>query len=447
MSGNAGINLATVGTAELEAMSVQVFTSALETMSGDAIARFRRMRKLSTHHRQALEKYLVKHPEKAPEGEAPAAKPAEPAPGKPKAAKAPKTAKAAKASEKPADAAHRSPLPDFKQRLRAWWEGVDVKDLPLLDAARGKGKPEEGPAAGGTSDKSATPKSPAPQPDEAAPAPTPATAPRSVIPGAERLDVIQKIWGKGFNLPGGQDFLPNLIKTINLPADRPCLDIAPGLGGSMRAVASARDVKVEGIERDPLFAMVGGMISEELGMTETAPIRSGIPETEELRQGYYGAVFAREALYCCADRKGLLSRIAGALADGGSLVLTDFILTDHMHKDETLKAWLAAEPRKPFPATRQDYSELLRELRYEVKTCDDMTAQYIPLIQAGWNQLHSCLQSAKLPPETATMLIDEGDLWLARSRAMESGGLKLLHIHALMHRAPKRALNDSMKIE
>ena len=56
------VNLATVGSDELQAMPVGVFTSGLESMSADAIARFRRMRKLSATHRQALEKFLVEHP-------------------------------------------------------------------------------------------------------------------------------------------------------------------------------------------------------------------------------------------------------------------------------------------------------------------------------------------------------------------------------------------------
>lgn len=215
----------------------------------------------------------------------------------------------------------------------------------------------------------------------------------------------------------------------------------------MRAIARARKLTVEGIERDPLFAMTGGTISDRLGMTKEAPIRCGDPETETLTEGHYAAVFARETFYCYADRKPFLAAVSRALADGGSLIFTDFVLTDRLNKDEALANWRAAEPRKPVPATREDYSELLRELRYQTKVFDDLTAQYVSLIQAGWRQLHSYLQNAKLPPETATMLIEEGNLWLARSRALESGGLKLVYVHALMHKAPKRALSDAMTIE
>jgi len=134
MSTATGINLATVGTAELEIMSEAVFKASLEQMSGEAIARFRRMRKLSSEHRQALEKYLVEHPEKRPGGDEP-----QPAQAPAKAGKSTNGAgKPAKPAEKRIGKSKPSPFAGLKLRLCAWWEGVDVKDLPLIDARRSK---------------------------------------------------------------------------------------------------------------------------------------------------------------------------------------------------------------------------------------------------------------------------------------------------------------------
>lgn len=421
MSTATGINLATVGTAELEIMSEAVFKASLEQMSGEAIARFRRMRKLSSEHRQALEKYLVEHPEKRPGGDEP-----QPAQAPAKAGKSTNGAgKPAKPAEKRIGKSKPSPFAGLKLRLRAWWEGVDVKDLPLIDARRSK-KPLKADAA--------------PKQVPAPPEPDP------VSPLDERVELIQKIWGEGFSLPGGDSFFVDLVRNIPFPAGHPCLDVAPGLGGSMRAVANACNLTIEGIERDPVFALGGGILSETLGMTERAPIRSGDPESEKLADRRYAAVFAREALFSFRDRKKFLTSVMGALADGGSLLMTDFVLADRT-KSEIIDAWRAAEPRRPSPCTLEEYTELMAELRYEVKSCDDLTAKYVALIQAGWKQLHSYLKSAQLPPEKATMLMDEAELWLARCRALESGRLKLIYIHARMHSGPKRALSDAMQIE
>ncbi|KAB7738544.1 methyltransferase domain-containing protein [Parvibaculum sedimenti] len=427
MGAETGINLATVGTAELKAMSVPVFRASLEQMSGEAIARFRKMRKLSNDHRQTLEKYLIEHPEKRPSGDD------EPAPLPKKSGKA---AKSAQPSSKHMKAAATGPsrLSIFKLRLRAWWEGVNVGDLPRLDAARASGKKPE---------KIEPALSPAPV---AAPMAAPVSAPPPLSPIEERIDIIQSIWGEGFSLPGGDGFFPGLLRNISLPAGSPCLDVAPGLGGSMRAVAKALNLTIEGLEGEPIFAVAGGMISDRLGMLAQTPIRSGNPETETLGDKCYGAIFAREALFSFRDRRKFLASAMRALVDGGALLITDFILSDRA-KCEVVDAWRAAEPRKPTPCTLEEYSELLAHLRFEVKSTDDLTAEYVALIQAGWKKLHAHLKNAKIQPEKAAMLMEEADLWMARCRALESGRLKLIFIHARMHHGPKRALNDPMTID
>jgi SAM-dependent methyltransferase len=439
MGTNAVINLATVGSTELQNMPVPVFTSCLDKMSGEAIARFRQMRKLNPQHKQALEKYLVEHPEKRMGEDSastpPAAKAAVPKAAAPKVAQPktvkPKTVKlkaakpAAKAAEKPAKAERKGAKLDFAQmklHFRAWWEGLDVKDLLRQDELKKAAVRKAREKAAQT---------------QAAP-PAPAATP---------IEAKQMLWGKGFHLPGGEDFALRLVQNAELKKEHPCLDIDAGLGGGLRAIARTRGVRIEGVERDPALAAAGNALSGELGMASSASIRAEDPESMRLDDGRYGAIFAREALFTCQDRKKFLSAAALALTPGASLVITDYVLADRNRNDETLAAWRTAEPRKPLPATSDEYCALLRDLRYEMRSCEDLSAEYLPLIQAGWRQVHDRLQDAQLPPEMAAILIQEGDLWLARSRALESGRLKLVNFHAVMHRGPKRSMSDAMKID
>ena len=138
MGAETGINLATVGSAELKAMSAPVFRASLEQMSGEAIERFRKMRQLSNDHRQTLEKYLLEHPEKRGSSDD-----GVPSPGGSKARKAPKSAAASPKPPKPPKPAKlpkSRTSPPLKHRLRAWWEGVAIEDLPRLDASRASEK-------------------------------------------------------------------------------------------------------------------------------------------------------------------------------------------------------------------------------------------------------------------------------------------------------------------
>ncbi|MGB3808502.1 MAG: methyltransferase domain-containing protein [Parvibaculum sp.] len=399
MSESATINLATVGTAELEAMSVPIFAACLDTMSGEAIARFRRMRKLSSSHRVALEKYLAEHPEKRPGGADDV-----PLPGV-AAAKGGSPAKAAK----PSGAAKSSSFSGIKKRLRAWWEGVDVKDLDKVCAKAG------GPQ-----------KTAAPAPARPAPA-----KPKVVFgPAMSRVEMLQKLWGEGFSLPGGEDFALRLVQGLTFDEKAPCLDIAAGLGGPSRSIGREYNIQIEGLEADPAIAAAGHGLSMRVGLGDMSPIRAGNAETETFENGRYGAIFAREMLFAIPERKALLTKLQRALAPNGALIITDFALSNDERPDAALKAWRAAEPVKPVPARIDEYGEMLAALNFKVRSFNDLSSEYVPFIQLGWKHLHTCLQDAKLPPETATMLMAEGNVWLARSKALESGRLRLLHFVA-----------------
>lgn len=400
MSDTALVNLATVGSDELQAMPVGVFTSGLESMSADAIARFRRMRKLSAAHRQALEKYLVEHPEK---------RPGQPATPEPKAG-----GKTGAATARPKEPGI---VMEFLLRLIAWWEGMETDDV-----ARAKGIARRKKKKKKKKDKLApAPKlQVAPKP-AAAPAAPPAPTPE---PPLGRVDIIQKLWGDGFSLPGGSEFAIKLVRPLTLEKTGLYLDLAPGLGGATRAIAKTFGIHVKGLETDAQLAEAGHALSERDGVAAAAPIIArpeGFAAEDFDPEGQYAAIFIREALFAVEDRHAMFDFIGRALREGGSLLLTDFVLARDEADDDMLVVWQNAEAAPLFPWTENQYREALEAEHYKIDRIDDLTAEYLPLVHAGWRHFHDCLQNAKLPPETAAMLMREGNAWLARSRALETG--------------------------
>ena len=439
MSENETINLATVGTAELEAMSTQVFSACLDTMSAESIVRFQRMRKLTPSHRSALDVYVAANPEKRG-GHAPAPAATKPA----KEAKAPKAAKAKKTKvSKNARAAtppkgvtpvgvdRRSPFPDFKKRLRAWWVGVSLDDLDAFDRNGGK-TASVSPSANGdkttTSDKAQAAKN------------TPAE-----YTHVSRAELLQMLWGEGYALPGGEAFTEKLMEGLVFPGDHPCLYLTAGLGGAARWICGYHNIPVEAIEADPELAAAGHELSIAAGMKDAAPVICEDATLKTFPDQTYTAIVAREMMFTVADRKKLLANLVPALRKQGTIVLTDFMLADRSTGNAEMKAWREAEPVRALPYTVEEYSELLDENKFAVKSCDDLSDQYIGFIQAGWQRLHTYLQTAKLSPESATMLMDEGNLWLARCKALQSGQLRLINIRAGLR--PVRSMTDAMSIE
>ena len=142
----------------------------------------------------------------------------------------------------------------------------------------------------------------------------------------------------------------------------------------------------------------------------------------------------RESMFAVDDRELMLAEINRGLTEGGSLILTDFILADGVGTDTeeapALAAWRMAEGSFSAPWTEAEYRRALTTQDYKLERFEDLTPTYLPLIQSGWRQLHDCLQKAKFLPETATTLMEEGAVWLARSQALETKQLRLVLIHA-----------------
>ena len=95
----------------------------------------------------------------------------------------------------------------------------------------------------------------------------------------------------------------------------------------------------------------------------------------------------------------------------------------------------------------EEYRELLSELRYTVKGFDNVSDAYIQAIQTGWMNMVNHLKSGNFSRDYVNKLMEEGQVWLNRSRALEAGQLQLVQCHAVMQRGPKRALSDAMKID
>lgn len=414
MSDGTKINLATVGTAELEAMSVPVFTSALDSMSGEAIKRFKKMRKLSASHRSALEKYLVEHPEKL-NGEA-----------------APAKSSSADAKDKtPKGVDRRGGFADFRRRLKAWWEGEILKDAK--------------PAKKDKKKKDAKAKAAAPKPAVLVAAPAPAPAPVEPPPAVmTKAEILQMLWGEGYALPGGALFTQKLTQDIKLADGERCLDIGAGLGGDACTLAQQHKVVVEAFETDAELMENGRALVTKAGLKDAVILSDGDATTNPFADQAYAAIFARENLLTQPDRKKLMANIVPSLRPKGSIVITDLMLADRSASNEAVEAWRESEPVKPVPFTVDEYSELLAENQLAVGEYNDLSEDYIKFIHEGWKRLHSFLQTAKLSPETATMLIDEGSMWLARCKALESGQLRLINMVGTLK--PVQSMSDSMTV-
>lgn len=406
--------LATLGSAELRKLSERELTAELADMTPLAIDRFRRMRKLKPEHEDALNTFLRQNPEKRLTAE-----------------NSGQQSKPIKAMTKSASSAPKKKGPVRIQaesdgyvklwmRMRAWWDGVEVEGAAPRPARKAASKPNLDIEV-----------------DDAA------------TRLEQRMEIIQELWGKGNSAPGGPEFVTDMVRECKLGADIRVADLSAGLGGGMRLLEATHRGTFAGFDRDKDIAVFGQKISDELGVGDKMPIKHFDPTRLDqfFDKNAFDLIVAREIFYSLTDRRAAFQALSDALDRNGSLVFTDFALDNRASEHKDIIAWRQTDPYKPSPSTVDEYRELLNELKYSVKSIDDMSEAYVQAIQNGWKSIIDHLKSGNFSRSYVDTLMREGQVWLARSKALQTGQLKLIKVRTVMLKAPKRSLTDSMVID
>lgn len=384
-------NLATISRADLNAMGKKEFLLSLQSMSPEAVKRFKSMRKLPDEHTRTLESYLltVTRPEvrsgvakkQAPQKQAKRSAPSKP----PKAAK-----------PKPAADDNYVPFPD---RFKAWWNGTEL--------------PQDKDAAIHTKQRT-----PAPAAKEEAAEDVPATAP---IADSEWLDKIRaRIWGEDFALPGGDGVIMNMAKAVDLKAGDHAADILPGCLGPGRALADAF--------KTPVTCFFPPSDIERYAAEEQTDFNMSVldPEDPDFGTRVFDKLFCREVLCFLPRRENFLTKAAAGLRGGGNLVFNDVVMMNDAEDCAAVKAWRAAEPVKPIMNTMAEYTEQLTAARLETKSTANVSKSYVALVEADWRRLMESLETDPLPPEGVDALMEEGRRWQARIAALKTGQIAIV---------------------
>lgn len=379
-------NLATISRTDLQAMGKKEFLLSLQSMSPEAIKRFKSMRKLPEEHSQTLESYLltVTRPEvrsgagKKPVSRKPAKRPAPPKP-----------TKAAKA--KPAVDDNYVPFPD---RFKAWWHGTELPQDKDAAIHTKQGTPTQAPKV------EAAEQTPAP----VAPADT------------EWLDKIRaRIWGEDFSLPGGDGVIMNMAKAVELKTGDHAADILPGCLGPARALADAF--------KTPVTCFFSPSDIERYVSAQQTDFNISVLDLEDPDFGtrVFDKLFCREVLCFVPGREKFLSKAAAGLRGGGHFVFNDVVTMNNAEDNPAVKAWREAEPLKPILNSMPEYTQHLTAARLETKSTANVSKSYIALIEADWRRLMESLETDPLPPEGVDALMEEGRRWQTRIAALKTG--------------------------
>jgi cyclopropane fatty-acyl-phospholipid synthase-like methyltransferase len=249
-----------------------------------------------------------------------------------------------------------------------------------------------------------------------------------------RLTIAQWLWGDGFVMPGDAEFLLELVKPFGLTPAMSMLDLSAGLGGPARAIAQAFGTYVTGLERSAERAALGTKLSTAANLAKRAAIGHYNPETIELRANGFDCILGRGATYNVVEKERLLRVLYNGLKQRGQLLLNEFVVDRSAGERSELTAWAARESFPPQLWTLEQYVDCLTSLGFDIRIVEDFSQLYRSMIVASWSRMLKEVDLRGMSRKNLMMIVDEAELWMRRIAALESGGLRVYKIYALINK-------------
>jgi SAM-dependent methyltransferase len=303
----------------------------------------------------------------------------------------------------------------FGQKLYAWWEGYDAEALAALKAP--KSAEAEAPAL-------ATVQQP--------------VVFNGLMPfdpwSADRADVAQLIWGKGFCGPGGPEHVVAMSKLLALTPEMSIADLGAGLGGQARVLADHFGVWVTGFETSQYLVTAGNEMSHMAGMIRKAPLKQLDLESIEPFERRFDRIYGHGFLSKLQQLSAMTSKVAAALKDDGLVLATDFFARDKKTlSDLEVIEWLAAEPHKPHLHVIDKVVKEFETQKLKIRVNEPMTDQYSKLVSSHWKVAEQVVSELMEEDDTARLvpvLLKEAELWTRRLKLFASGKIEVRRILA-----------------
>jgi hypothetical protein len=152
-----------------------------------------------------------------------------------------------------------------------------------------------------------------------------------------RLEVVDALWGEGFQFPGGEAETLRLVKPLGLSAATSLLLVGAGGGGPPCSIATELGVWVTGYEADHELLNAATERSLRAGLSRRAQIVAWDPEAPRFERGYFHHGLALEPLRD-APVEPTLAALAQALKPGGQLVLLETVADTPLDPEDPLVA-------------------------------------------------------------------------------------------------------------
>lgn len=286
--------------------------------------------------------------------------------------------------------------PTFRRRLRAWWDGEALTE----------------PRPGGADDTA--------NDDDP-------TAKQTVEWTANRLDIVQMVFGEGFVGPGGERVAISLVQPLGLNESSNVLEIGSGLGGSTRAIASHSGAYVTGMEFDREYAAEARRQTIKRELEKKATVEIFNPTSLTLRENRYTGIVLREVLCRIENRRAFFLSLAKSVKSGGQVIARGIFLTD-ASQDTAYEQWLGSGQGEVYPPNVETVTAEIKSTGMDIRLVDDVSQSYHADVLRAWSEFLAVIEHSRPSVGAFELIEQEAEAWYRRLTLLQSGALTVHQI-------------------
>ncbi|HEX6960162.1 MAG TPA: methyltransferase domain-containing protein [Ferrovibrio sp.] len=298
--------------------------------------------------------------------------------------------------------------PTWRDKLRAWWHGDDyVMRHMVQDYST---RPQQQPVII--------------EPEK----------PVLELPTIERWtprrqQIVQKLFGDGFNQPGGEELMRPLISPLGLNPNMSITELGCGMGGMSRMMAR-EGLWIDAYEPDTDLAGAATEFARSQGVKQHINIKTQPLDELQIKRKSVDVVLSKDGLMSAQDKRLLLAKIRAAMKPGGQLMFTDFLLTGPT-ESRTYEVWWEREPVKPHLLTPEGLQSELESLNFIICYMEDVTQELKSTVIASFAKYAEEVKLlGKLANENERdWVISEGEHWAIRISAMDANIIRLYRVY------------------
>ncbi|MEG3616963.1 methyltransferase [Magnetovibrio sp. PR-2] len=260
---------------------------------------------------------------------------------------------------------------------------------------------------------------------------------------ANRLNVIEQLWGEGYTTPGGAVRVKQFAPLLELDEKKSLLLLGAGLGGISETLIEDTGVWITGLEPDPELAKMGHESMARAGHKRKAPIRHSDLEALQLKPKSFDAMLALDGIQYVQDKKALFESVTASLRLNAEMLFVTFVLPDTNPPSKKVEIWAKHQslPVHLWPA--QAMMGMLGQMDLEVRPPDDVTRDFRNCVLKAWVNFLSTMDRKELLSKAADV-VGECERWADMITAIDAGELKILKFNCIRIAERRKSVEELM---